>query len=475
MTTFMDHLQTILFLSYATNALLASVLAWSGRSFQGGWLWVLAQALLALGTLGDALPPEVPSWIPLVLGNGAYIAACLAYVHSVWSFRFSRPFPRWIYLVIPLELLSFLWAFPQPYLVKALVFSSWMTVGPLTAAALLLWRLEPKFRLSNGLTALPFLLLGSASLLRVVLLAFVIPPGEVSPVGEVNVWFVAGAILLSTITLFGYFLMTGIRYEQSLHRKDSEIEDRNGRLLEAARSKDLFFAIVAHDLRGPIGGAARYARKHLVSKMSSDECRYEEVKTLTASLEKTNEFLEKLLWWSRAQFRDWIPDRIALDLNEVFAASLAMVAPLAEGKQIGFSVSPGLLPRPLGDAESVRLILGNLLSNAVKFSHPGGAVRLRVGVEGDRCLITVEDEGVGMDADVLARLFRMESKLTTNGTCDEPGNGLGLILVQSLAERNEGSVSMASEQGKGTRATLALPLATVSPEYPFPRPENGLR
>ena len=105
------------------------------------------------------------------------------------------------------------------------------------------------------------------------------------------------------------------------------------------------------------------------------------------------------------------------------------------------------------------MILGNLLSNAVKFSFPGKVVRIEASIIGGGCRITVVDEGVGMDPASVARLFRIEDKLTTSGTSDEQGGGMGLILAQSLAHRNGGRITIESRPGVGTRAHLWLPLS----------------
>ncbi len=279
-----------------------------------------------------------------------------------------------------------------------------------------------------------------------------------------NAWYMLGSILVSTVTLFGYFMMTGIRFEQILYRKDDEIEARNRKLLESSRAKDLFFSIIAHDLRGPIGGAARYARKHLFGKMTGLEAKYNEVETLASALEKTNEFLEKLLWWSRTQLQDWVPVPRRIDLHQVFGQTLALIRSAAEAKEISIQMNAEVDVQPVADPESVQLILANLLSNAVKFSLPGRRVWLAASEKSGLCLISVQDEGVGMDAPTLDRLFRIEDKLTTHGTSGERGSGLGLILSQSLAERNSGGITIESQPGVGTLATLWLP--TQIPESP---------
>jgi len=416
---------------------------------------------MAFGALVMYLRPLIPAWTSVVLGNGAYVAALFLFAHAIWVFRFNRVFPRWIYGLVPLVLTTFWFVTDQTFALRTQMFSFWAILGSFFAGFLLIWRVEPQFRLANAVTALPFLGVGAASLAR---LLFNTDTGRTSEnyysQSGINLWYMLGSILISTVTLFGYFMMTGIRSEQILSRKDDEIEARNRKLIESGRTKDLFFSIIAHDLRGPIGGAARYARKHLLGKMNGLEAKYEEVETLTSALEKTNDFLEKLLWWSRAQLQDWVLIREPLDLLQTLQLTLALVQSAADIKDIVIQVEPVPPVHPVADPESVQLILSNLLSNAVKFSLPSRKVRVSVTEEAELCGISVEDEGVGMDAGTLDRLFRIEDKLTTYGTSGERGSGLGLILSQSLAERNNGGIIITSQPGVGTRATLWLPTTT---------------
>ncbi len=452
-----NDLQIILCLTYLTNAGLSMFLAGSGRNFKGAWLWVIAQILMALGTVGDALPIQAPSWIPFIVGNSAYAAASVLYSHSVWVFRFKPRFPRWLYGMIALQVITFCAAFTQPYLTRTLVFSAWMSIGPLVTAALLLWKVERRFWFPNTLTALPFLFLGLASISRLIVLSILSNKNEVSYGSQQNIWYMAGAILLSTITLFGYFMMSWLQTVQVLSKKDKEIEARNAKLVEAGRSKDLFFAIVAHDLRGPIGGAARYVRKHLFANMSGLESKYAEVETLALSLDKTYEFLEKLLWWSRSQLEGWAPAKIEISLEQCLKHAVELIQSRSSLKNNTIRLAPPPYPRICADPESVQVILNNLLSNAVKYSQPGGEIRIGVREEAGYCRIDIEDEGVGMDQTTLDRLFRIEDKLSTLGTSQEMGNGLGLILAKSLAERNDGRITLESQLGSGTRASLVLP------------------
>jgi signal transduction histidine kinase len=455
-------LNLVLFLVGLGNWLLSCLVAVSGRKFRGAWLWVLGQAFLALGALLLAIRPEIPLWVPVVFGNGFFLLSCILFAHSLWVFQFSRPFPRWLYLFFIPILASLFLVLGDPLNVRIVVFSFWAVLGSAFVGFLVLRKIEPGFLGAKVVTAFPFFLVSLASLLRLV---FNLAPAQVESFyrpSTPNAVYLLGAVLISTVTLFGYFMMARLKFEREVKEKDLEIQKRNSELLELGRSKDLFFSIIAHDLRGPIGGAARYVRKHLLGKMTGLESKYFEVETVAAALEKTYDFLEKLLWWSRAQLQDWVPIQEKVDVEKVLAQAVSLVESNAELKKIRLEIPEGPFPSPLADTESVNLILGNLLSNAVKFSFPGHAVRLEVTQTEGICQIAVVDHGVGMDQATLDRLFRIEAKLTTHGTSGERGSGLGLLLAQSLAQRNGGGVLIESQPGIGTRAILWLPCAEES-------------
>lgn len=461
------HFQTlslVLFLVFLANALFSTLFYWSGQAFRGARLWIAGQLMGCLGiaSLGfrDVLPPVVP----IVFANTLLICSQLVILHSIWVLRFTEKFPRGTYMAVPATLLLFLLFQDQAFHVRVMLFSALQGLASLATAILLLVRIEKPYLISNILAAVPFAAMAVVSGLR---FAFNLRPDDLSleSLDDFNGLVLLLSVMTASATLFGYFLMNVVRLEQELGNKDRLIEKRNAELEELNRSKDLFFNVIAHDLRGPIGGSARYVRKHLLNKREILPEKRNEIEVLAGSLERTHEFLEKLLWWSRSYLEAWEPVPVLLDVREVLGSVRDLLKSDLELKDVsvGFFLTDSD-PCCLADRQCVEMILLNLFSNAVKFSDIGGKIEVSTAREAGRILIRILDHGVGVSEEHLSRLFRIESKVSSRGTRGETGSGLGLILSKKLAERNGGSLSLESAgEGMGTSAVLSLPLPPEGP------------
>ena len=108
----------------------------------------------------------------------------------------------------------------------------------------------------------------------------------------------------------------------------------------------------------------------------------------------------------------------------------------------------------------IRTVIRNLISNAVKFTNPGGKVEISTAIsaDGNAVDITISDNGVGINVEDIDTLFRIDVKKKKNkGTDNEKGTGLGLILCKEFVEKNNGSIRVTSEPGRGSRFTFTLP------------------
>jgi signal transduction histidine kinase len=102
-------------------------------------------------------------------------------------------------------------------------------------------------------------------------------------------------------------------------------------------------------------------------------------------------------------------------------------------------------------------MLRNLLSNAIKYSQPGGTIRIRSEEAEGGCLVTVEDEGEGMEPEILENLFKIGALQSRPGTAGERGTGLGLAVCKEFMEKHGGTIAARSEPGKGARFELFFP------------------
>lgn len=244
-----------------------------------------------------------------------------------------------------------------------------------------------------------------------------------------------------------------INYNKQLTEYQQELE-------QVIASKDKFFSIIAHDLRGPFSGFIG------LSELLVDEYKNlapEDISSIAESMHKAAkklfEFLENLLEWSRSQMGkiEYRPSK--LDLFDAIDRAFAVLSFTADNKQI--SLINNIEKNVFVDADNNMLntILRNLISNGIKFTKPGGFVKIYTEINtNDFITIKVEDNGIGMTEEAKEKVFRIDSKYSTPGTNSESGTGLGLVLCRELVEKHNGTISVVSEKSVGTIFSFTLPL-----------------
>jgi signal transduction histidine kinase len=238
----------------------------------------------------------------------------------------------------------------------------------------------------------------------------------------------------------------------------AELRSNMERLARSDATKDKLLSVIAHDLRGPIGGMAS-----LLDTLSEDqedlspEELGELIEALRSASRNTSQLLENLLSWSRSQRGElpFVPERVLLlPIAEECAAVFELNAK-EKGIGIRVSIESGLETR--ADPEQLKALLRNLLSNAVKFSPRGGRVDLEGSKTEGGILLTVRDEGVGMDGAQLEALFSPGAMRSRSGTANERGSGLGCILCKEIVDLHDGRIEVRSEVGKGSVFSVFLP------------------
>jgi two-component system sensor histidine kinase SenX3 len=141
---------------------------------------------------------------------------------------------------------------------------------------------------------------------------------------------------------------------------------------------------------------------------------------------------------------------------------------LAEPARLaGVSVSASVVPPDLavtGDRRQLRTAIQNLLDNAIKYSEPGGEIAISAEVRGDRIVLSVSDQGIGIPAADLDRVFERFYRVDAARRRDTGGTGLGLAIVRHVAINHGGEVRATSVEGEGTTFTIDLPYSRLADE-----------
>jgi two-component system, sensor histidine kinase and response regulator len=234
---------------------------------------------------------------------------------------------------------------------------------------------------------------------------------------------------------------------------------QNNELREVNATKDKFFSIIAHDLRGPIGNMLSISEVISEKGQVDEDTLYSFIEMQKELSKDTIQLLENLMIWARSNTNriDFEPE--SLDLNTLFRECIEGVNIQAMNKNItisGSSVSPSQI---FADENMIRLIIRNLLNNAIKFTPHGGSVSIYSTDSGlnKETLISVRDTGIGMPPEMLKNLFRIEVSNKRYGTDGEASNGMGLLLCKEFVEKHNGKIWVESEENKGSVFSFSIP------------------
>ncbi len=239
--------------------------------------------------------------------------------------------------------------------------------------------------------------------------------------------------------------------KEKLQTQHSELEVLNS-------TKDRFFSIISHDLRGPVNS---FKGLTTIMKMSLEEKKYNELPKMTDMLDKASSqistLLNNLLDWAVNQQGEFPYNPEEIELTQLVEEVLNTSKPRAESKQIEIYKSIGVDVVAWIDKNSVKTILRNLINNALKFTPQGGRIEISGSSELNEVVLKIKDTGIGISKDKFATLFSMNELKSTPGTDGEKGLGLGLRLAYEFTKMNKGVISAESEEGKGTTFTIKLP------------------
>jgi signal transduction histidine kinase len=266
--------------------------------------------------------------------------------------------------------------------------------------------------------------------------------------------------LIVTILLLTVFLyLSKRRSNKQLKTSNAIIQAQNIQLQDLNATKDKFFSIIGHDVKGPLNSLSSFAGLLInhTDKLSKEDIQML-AKDLDKSLKNLFALLENLLEWSRSQTGNIEFNPEPFDLTAVLTENKALLEAQAANKKIQI-LQPHTTPLHIqAHRHSITTVVRNLLSNAIKFTPEGGTITLAIVPNASTVTVSIKDTGVGMSPEVIEKLFRIDTKHSTKGTADEKGTGLGLILCKDFIDKNGGNLGVTSEVDKGSTFYFTLPL-----------------
>jgi len=239
---------------------------------------------------------------------------------------------------------------------------------------------------------------------------------------------------------------------QRLHE---QIKEANERLQEYDRMKSEFVAIIAHDFRGPLMAIRGFAELVLEDSDLPLDSRQEFLQTIIDQTDDLARLANDTLLISRLETGE-----LEYHWRDVELGPLILEAvPLGLSRHSVVADVPAGVPAIVADADRMQQVVTNLLTNAVKYSPEGGAVTVRVRERGaEHVLIEVVDQGLGIPADQVGRLFQKFERVRSDEHMRISGTGLGLYICKKIVEGHGGQIWVESEPGRGSTFSILLPV-----------------
>lgn len=229
-------------------------------------------------------------------------------------------------------------------------------------------------------------------------------------------------------------------------------------LRELNETKNKFFSIISHDTKS-IASSIKMVLNQMLGSYGElpDEVKLEMVKELSAAADVQMDLLNNLLRWAHLQMNSDKFEPEEFDLVAMAQHNLDIASFPLSKKGITVQASLPASCMVYADRNMIATILRNLMTNAIKFSNPSGQIEVSLEDHPAGVVYTIRDFGMGMSAEQVQNLGRIDKRVVRLGTQGEQGSGLGMILCFNMAKRNGAKLQVESKPKQGTRITLTLP------------------
>jgi signal transduction histidine kinase len=263
---------------------------------------------------------------------------------------------------------------------------------------------------------------------------------------RIIIWGTGAALLV--LLVLAYFLYKSIRQRNKIN---AQLDNANKDLERLNLLNQKIFSVISHDFKGPVLTLSMLL--DAFKKNTKDSYIAANINEVSVQFDNANSILDNLLNWAKAELNLKIIENPKANVKQIASEIIVQLEVIAKSKNITFSCEISESAEVALPDDILRIVFRNLISNAIKFSYENSVVT--VSFDSQSMLLKIADSGLGMDEETAANLFKNEV-VSSFGTHNEPGFGMGLYIISELLYKYKATVTVKSELNKGTIFTIAF-------------------
>lgn len=238
------------------------------------------------------------------------------------------------------------------------------------------------------------------------------------------------------------------------------IQEQKNRLLKLNKEKEKMISIIAHDLRSPFNGILGMLSLLTDSFDSfTHEEKYDYISSVYSSARNVYTLVTELLNWAISETGQIEFMQREIKLNQIIKSAISVAKDTANEKNIEIEINIEDSIKVYADSNMLSAVIRNIVANSIKFTRTNGKVTISAKHNIDFIDILIKDTGIGMDKKTVERLITGDKTITTLGTFNESGTGLGLRISKDFIKKNNGKLKIDSTPGFGSQFTISIPSA----------------
>lgn len=259
------------------------------------------------------------------------------------------------------------------------------------------------------------------------------------------------------------YILKPFNHKALLARLDTHLQLKVSQetLKELNKVKLKFFSIMTRDIKDHligVKGIADFLVQDLEQDCESNTEGIKMAKILQDDSKRLYELLENLIEWASIEIGQMTFNPKEISIKEFIAEKIQLLQFYATDKKliVNLDCEDDIILKT--DPEALKTIFLKILSNAIKYNNPKGTIDIKIIRKKNKCVFSIIDTGIGMDADVINNIFRLDTPHPkTIGTAEEKGAGLGLIICKSIIDKLNGKILIESKKFRGANVTFEIP------------------